>query len=318
MATPAGIVIVGCLVLLSTFSWSVMLSKLFMLRKMRKQSEHFIMMFRGQGHPLELHELGNRFPYAPPSHVYRMACAELSHFLSKALERHGAQVTGFPLESKVSPSQMEAVNAAIDRAVGEATVRIEDKTAILATAVSGAPFLGLLGTVWGVMDTFSAVARDSGVANLQSMAPGVSSALVTTVVGLLVAIPAMFGYNFIVNRIRVMSIRLDNFTAELQSVFAKRFLADLPVQEASMSSRPYAIADEEVEGADDVDESSGDEDRAEHAPEEEIRQVKIRAVDPAEREERVTGAEGGRPFGDPFQAREPKPKAGGWRGRQAE
>lgn len=248
MATPAGIVIVGCLVLLSTFSWSVMISKMFMLRKMRKQSEHFLSMFRGQQHPLELYELGNRFPYAPPSHVYRMACAELSYFLSRALERHGGQVTRFPLVPRVSAAQMEAVNAAIDRGIGEATVRIEDKTTILATAVSGAPFLGLLGTVWGVMDTFSAVARDSGVASLQSMAPGVSSALVTTVVGLLVAIPAMFGYNFIVNRIRVMSIRLDNFTAELQSVLTKRFLADdLGVSPGPGGSASYSIADEEEE-----------------------------------------------------------------------
>ncbi len=260
MATPAGIVIVGCLVLLSTFSWSVMLSKLFMLRKMRKQSEHFLGMFRGQQHPLELYELGNRFPYAPPSHVYRMACTELSYFLSKALERHGGQVTGFPLEPKVSPSQMEAVNAAIDRAVGEATVRIEDKTTILATAVSGAPFLGLLGTVWGVMDTFSAVARDSGVASLQSMAPGVSAALVTTVVGLLVAIPAMFGYNFIVNRIRVMTVRLDNFAAELQSVLTKRFLADHLHAKMYADAASYSIADEEEENDDDDDHDRDDDD----------------------------------------------------------
>ncbi|MFT4640843.1 MAG: biopolymer transport protein TolQ [Verrucomicrobiales bacterium] len=249
MATPSGIAIVGCLVLLSTFSWSVMISKLFMLRKMRKQSEHFLRMFRGQQNPLELYEMGNRFPYAPPAHVYRMACAELSYFLSNALERQGGQVTRFPLSPKVSSSQMEAVNASIDRAVGEATVRIEDKTTILATAVSGAPFLGLLGTVWGVMDTFSAVARDSGVASLQSMAPGVSSALVTTVVGLLVAIPAMFGYNFIVNRIRVMTIRLDNYASELQSVLTKRFLADSSLSFAGQQpdDRSYAIRDDEAE-----------------------------------------------------------------------
>ncbi len=249
MATPAGMVIVGSLVLLSTFSWSVMLSKLFMLRKMRKQSEHFLRMFRGQQNPLELFELGNRFPYAPPAHVYRMACAEMAYFLSGTVEREGGEVKRFPLEPKISSAQMEAVNAAIDRAVGEATVRIEDKTTILATAVSGAPFLGLLGTVWGVMDTFSAVARDSGVASLQSMAPGVSSALVTTVVGLLVAIPAMFGYNFIVNRIRVMTVRLDNFASELQAVLTKRFLAETVVAAGAPSTappEPYSIADDDL------------------------------------------------------------------------
>ncbi len=248
MASPAGVVVVVCLALLSTFSWSVMISKLWMLRKMRKQSDHFLDMFRGQQHPLEIYEMGNRFPFAPQAHVYRLACRELWGYLSDSMEREGAEVKRFNPSPKISTAQMEAVNAAMDRAVGEATVRIEDKTTILATAVSGAPFLGLLGTVWGVMDTFTAVARDTGVASLQSMAPGVSSALVTTVVGLLVAIPAMFGYNFIVNRIRVMIVRLDNFAAELQCVLARRFLADPTltlVEEGSLVDHSYAIEDEE-------------------------------------------------------------------------
>ena len=241
MATPAGIAIVGCLALLSTFSWSVMFSKLFQLRKMRKQTEHFLVMFRGQQNPLELFEMGNQFPFAPQAHVYRMACAEVSYFLSAAMTRQDGQVTEYSLEPKISSAQMEAVNASIDRAVGEATIRIEDKTTILATAVSGAPFIGLLGTVWGVMDVFSGVARDSGGASLQTIAPGVSSALVTTVVGLLVAIPAMFGYNFIVNRIRVMTVRLDNFASELQTVLTKRFLAEAavaPSHNAPPTERP--------------------------------------------------------------------------------
>lgn len=262
MATPVGMGIVVCLVLLSTFSWSVMIAKLFQLRKMRKQTEHFLQMFRGQQNPLELFEMGNRFPFAPHAHVYRMACAEVSHFISEAMKGQGAdgQVTAFHLEPKVSSSQMEAVNASIDRAVGEATVRIEDKTTILATAVSGAPFIGLLGTVWGVMDVFSGVARDSSGASLQTIAPGVSSALVTTVVGLLVAIPAMFGYNFIVNRIRVMTVRLDNFASELQSVLTKRFLAEAATIQGkppeagplpySFEDRPPQVAQDEPQQED--------------------------------------------------------------------
>ena len=246
MASPAGIAIVCSLVLLSTFSWSVMISKMFMLRRMRMQSEHFLHMFRGQQNPLELYEMGNRFPYAPTAHVYRLACHEISHFLANSVARQeDGQVTHFSPAPKISATQMEAVNASMDRAVGDATVRLEDKTTILATAVSGAPFLGLLGTVWGVMDTFTAVGRDSGVASLQSMAPGVSSALVTTVVGLLVAIPAMFGYNFIVNRIKVTVVRLDNFAAELQTVFTKRFMCEETTASTPSGAEPaYAIDDD--------------------------------------------------------------------------
>jgi biopolymer transport protein ExbB/TolQ len=94
---------------------------------------------------------------------------------------------------------------------------------LLATAVSGAPFLGLLGTVWGVMDTFSGVAM-AGSANLQAMAPGVSGALITTVTGLLVAIPAMFGYNFLVTSIRSLIVQNDNFAAEVCSEFEHKYV----------------------------------------------------------------------------------------------
>ena len=86
-----------------------------------------------------------------------------------------------------------------------------------------APFLGLLGTVWGVMDAFGGIAR-AGSANLAAMAPGVSGALITTVVGLLVAIPAMFGYNFLVVSVRSEIVKAENFAAELASEIEHRYV----------------------------------------------------------------------------------------------
>jgi hypothetical protein len=124
----------------------------------------------------------------------------------------------------ITPDQMGAVRNAMDRAIGEAVVSLESKMTFLATAVSGAPFLGLLGTVWGVMETFSGVASSGSSASIQSMAPGVAAALVTTVVGLLVAIPAMFGYNFLVSRIRTHILEMHNFSAELTSLFEREFV----------------------------------------------------------------------------------------------
>ena len=118
---------------------------------------------------------------------------------------------------------MRVVTTAMERAVGETALRMESQMILLATAVSGAPFLGLLGTVWGVMETFGDVAA-AGSANLAAMAPGVSSALVTTVTGLLVAIPAMFGYNYLVTTLRGMVVELDNFAAELASEFEHKYV----------------------------------------------------------------------------------------------
>jgi biopolymer transport protein ExbB/TolQ len=83
---------------------------------------------------------------------------------------------------------------------------------VLSTAVAGGPFLGLLGTVWGVMETFSGIAH-ANAATLTAMAPGVAGALIATVVGLLVAIPAMFAYNFMVTAIRNLTQELDAFAA---------------------------------------------------------------------------------------------------------
>ena len=100
---------------------------------------------------------------------------------------------------------------------------LEKGMIVLSTAVAGGPFIGLLGTVWGVMDTFTGVAL-AGSASLQAMAPGVSGALVTTVTGLLVAIPAMFGYNFLVTSIRSLIVQSDNFAAELASEIEHRYV----------------------------------------------------------------------------------------------
>lgn len=127
------------------------------------------------------------------------------------------------IADKISPAQMGAVQAAMERAVGETALGLESQMILLATAVSGAPFLGLLGTVWGVMDTFTDVAV-AGSPNLTTMAPGVSGALITTVMSLCVAIPAMFGYNFLVTSIRSLVVEMDNFAAELASEFEHRYV----------------------------------------------------------------------------------------------
>ena len=126
---------------------------------------------------------------------------------------------------------MGAVNAAMERAVGETALDLESQMILLATAVSGSPFLGLLGTVWGVMDAFTGVA-EAGSASLATMAPGVSGALITTVTALCVAIPAMFGYNFLVTSIRAMIVEMDNFAAELASEFEHK-LVDHGVRESA-------------------------------------------------------------------------------------
>jgi biopolymer transport protein ExbB/TolQ len=113
-------------------------------------------------------------------------------------------------ERRISTASFEAVKVALEEAASGEAMALEKGMIVLSTAVAGGPFIGLLGTVWGVMSTFAGIA-ESRAATLTAMAPGVAAALVATVTGLLVAIPAMFAYNFMVTTIRAITQELDGY-----------------------------------------------------------------------------------------------------------
>jgi biopolymer transport protein ExbB/TolQ len=222
-STLPGQVVLVALFIGSVVAWSVMVTKFCVVRRARHARDRFLDLFRADRQPLHLFWERVRFDGTPIFSVYRAGCRELCYQLLGSAdvdETFRARLDSAP---KISSSQMRVVQTAMERAVGENALRLESQMILLATAVSGAPFLGLLGTVWGVMDTFSGVAT-AGSANLTAMAPGVSAALITTVTGLLVAIPAMFGYNFLLTTIRAMIVELDNFAAELASAFEHRYV----------------------------------------------------------------------------------------------
>ncbi len=222
-ATIAGKLVLTLLLVGSIFSWSIMITKLRVVRFARQQSARFRAAFRKDRQPLRLFESNARFPGSPLFNVYRAGCEEMAFHLLGSAEVDETFRARLGSAEKITPAQMGAVNAAMERAVGETALKLESQMILLATAVSGSPFLGLLGTVWGVMDTFSDVAV-AGSANLPTMAPGVSGALITTVMSLCVAIPAMFGYNFLVTSIRGIIVEMDNFAAELASEFEHKYV----------------------------------------------------------------------------------------------
>jgi biopolymer transport protein TolQ len=222
-STLAGHMVVLALFLASIFSWSVIVTKFRMIRVARKQTERFFSVFRRDRQPLRLYQSGISFEGCPAFAVYKAGCAELSLQMLGSSEVDETFEARVEVADKITPAQMRAVSVAMERAVGEAGLRMESQMIILATAVSGSPFLGLLGTVWGVMDAFAGIAI-AGTPNLAAMAPGVAGALVTTVIGLLVAIPAMFGYNFLITSLRTLIVQTDNFAAELSSEFEHRYV----------------------------------------------------------------------------------------------
>lgn len=222
-STLPGKAVLFALFIASIFSWTVMWTKWQMVRHAARRRNQFLELFRADRQPLRIYTDRLRFEGAPVFAIYKAGCRELTYQLLGASDVDETFRARLETATKISPAQMRVVTTAMERAVGETALKIESQMILLASAVSGAPFLGLLGTVWGVMDTFGDVAT-AGSANLAAMAPGVSAALITTVTGLLVAIPAMFGYNFLLTTIRGMIVDLDNFAAELASEFEHKFV----------------------------------------------------------------------------------------------
>jgi biopolymer transport protein TolQ len=208
------IVLLGCF---SVVAWGTMIYKARQMRRAKQLNQLFTSEFRRQKNVLSLFDRKIQVEGCPLFTVYQEGSIELDARLS--------QGTSTTRKDAVSLKGMEHVKRTLERAVAQEALKLESGLILLAIAVSGAPFLGLLGTVWGVMTTFSGVAAE-GRASLAAMAPGVSAALITTVAGLLVAIPSMFGYNWLVHSLRVLTVELDNFAQELVSKIETEYLKE--------------------------------------------------------------------------------------------
>jgi biopolymer transport protein TolQ len=202
-ATIEGKLTIGVLVLVSLFSWMVIVSKTLQLSRASRVSKRFFAAYRATRNPLDLYRSAKTFEGAPAYELYSAAVEELNHYLATPPAAEGGG-------QRISSSAFESIRVTVEEAaIGEAQ-NLEKGMTVLSTAVAGGPFIGLLGTVWGVMETFAGIARVNS-ASLTAMAPGVAGALIATVTGLLVAIPAMFAYNFMVTRIRSFTQELDGF-----------------------------------------------------------------------------------------------------------
>jgi len=215
-------IICGVLALLSITSWAVILSKLVLLSRVQRANLSFLREFRESNHPLEMFQKREHHEFAAFYHIYHAACRELSWYLLGEDEPGDKFAVRSQGAGRITPSQMSAVQNALERSVAEAALRLEERMGWAATALSAAPLLGLLGTVWGLLDAFSTMTNTE--ATLAALAPGVTTALVTTVLGLLVACPSLLGYNGLVNRIRGMVVRLDNFASELSAALDRAFV----------------------------------------------------------------------------------------------
>jgi biopolymer transport protein TolQ len=196
--------IIALLAVFSIFAWAVMLGKRAELKKLRDLNFRFETMLGHERHILALPEnMRNRrdIPYAD--------------LLADALEAYWrAAAIGKEKGDDSIRSRLEHAENAIQRALARQSLRYEASMIILASLVSGAPFMGLFGTVWGVMEAFVSVSVMQ-TASIQTLAPGVSAALLTTLAGLVVAIPSVFGYNYLLGNVKTMITELENYASSL-------------------------------------------------------------------------------------------------------
>ncbi len=215
-ATPEAKIIIFFLIVFSIMAWFVMFTKAIQMRRAKKLNQLFGAEFKTQKSVLDIYDRRVQAEGCPLFAVYETGSLELDARLKNP---DGSR------KQFVSLKGMEHVKRSLENCVAQESLKLESGLILLAIAVSGGPFLGLLGTVWGVMSTFGHIAQQNN-ATLTAMAPGVAAALITTVAGLLVAIPSMFGYNWLVHNLRTFTVGLDNFAQELVSKMETEYLEE--------------------------------------------------------------------------------------------
>jgi biopolymer transport protein ExbB len=209
-----GWIIIGLLVLMSILSWLIFVSKAIFLWLADRENEVFLEAFDDLTDLVALDEKADAFQNSTLYRVYHAGCRKLKASFGNPGSEGRRKV--------LTPREMNSLRAELEKGFIDESQRLNSWLVVLTLAIAGGPFLGLLGTVWGVMNTFAAMA-EAGEANIMAIAPGVASALSTTVFGLIVAIPALFTYNYLTVKIRNLSVEtnvfLDQFALRVDEAY---------------------------------------------------------------------------------------------------
>ncbi len=218
MIAGAGPVVQGVLYLLivvSIASWAVIIYKARYIHSARTASERFIELFWETRNLSEVSHATADLPASPVADVFDAGYQELLHLRNSKRDAEGALTTEL--------GGVENVERAMRRAARLQRTQLEKLLTFLATTASTAPFVGLFGTVWGIMNAFRGLSR-SGTSSIQAVAPGISEALVATALGLAAAIPALVAYNHFMRRTRVIADDMENFSSEFLNIAERHFL----------------------------------------------------------------------------------------------
>ena len=213
----SGPVVKGVLILLvvmSIVTWGIVLTKSLSVRAAKRQSAKFDDVFWSSKNLAQINDVSRKLTSSPVAKVYSAGHKELTALLNSSPKERDASGDFGDLEN---------IDRALKKAKAEQITRLEAGTTFLATTASAAPFIGLFGTVWGIMNAFIGLSQVKS-SSIQAVAPGISEALIATAIGLAAAIPAAIFYNVFMQQVRVLSRGMDMFSAEFLNIARRHFL----------------------------------------------------------------------------------------------
>ena len=209
--------VMAVLLCISIVSWGIMLHKGQMVRRAQRESEIFLDSFWGSKRLDAIYQRSQELKESPVGQVFRAGYIELAKLRKKSEgvpDSHASEDTQL--------GDLESIERSMKRAAAAELTALEAMIPFLATAASTSPFIGLLGTVIGIINAFADIGQ-MGNANLATVAPAIGGALVATAFGLFAAIPAVVGYNFFVTRIRTIETQMQNFSADFLNIIKRHF-----------------------------------------------------------------------------------------------
>jgi len=221
LATHSGPIVTAVLIILVLFSigsWAVIIYKLLQFRKAFIKSTNFINMFWESKKLDEIYENSAKYSESPVARVFRAGYIEMIK-VKKKLEKQEVETGSMGDEL----SGMDNITRAMKRSHTAEITRLESLVPLLATTGSTTPFIGLFGTVWGIMVAFQDIGK-MGSANLATVAPGISEALIATATGLAAAIPAVIAYNYFNSKIKVLDAEMESFTSDFLNIIKRHFM----------------------------------------------------------------------------------------------
>ena len=208
------------LAILSVLSWAIIFEKIRQLVKLRKESDRFMRLFNQRSGWNSLYNAVRSFAYSPYPQMFKKGYGELYAWKRKL---EGEENVSYNPARKANDTYPTTLPQILESAATECMSRLDKHLIFLAITVSVSPFLGLFGTVWGVMSAFMSIGV-TGSADISTVGPGIAEALITTVAGLAVAIPALVGYNLIVSRLHKLEDQIGVFSSELMRLFEREKL----------------------------------------------------------------------------------------------